>query len=90
MADAPVSVEVTDIPKCKKAWDIFSQRSSQKLRVYQTSEPTDEKAFDDHIRLEEQGFAAYTQCFGREAKDQRFFSPLTKQAENIAKLLLNN
>jgi hypothetical protein len=45
---------------------------------------------DEGVQYEQQGFEAYQRCYEREAKNQKFFAPLEKQAQSIVDRLLRN
>lgn len=90
ISTAPVAVKLEQIPKCKSEWERFSKKKAEAYEVYLSSQLKNQKAFNDSVRAEEQGFKAYCQCYERESKNQQFFAPLTKQAQSIADRLLKN
>jgi len=87
IAYADPAVEIRDIPQCRSEWEAFNRKSAAAYEIYLSSRLKDNQAFDDFHRYEVQGFEAYCQCFGREAKDRPFFDSLKKQAQSIADLL---
>jgi hypothetical protein len=90
LAYASAGTAITDIPKCRAEWEQYDKRRSEALNIYRSSKLQDSKAFADSLRNEEQGFEAYHRCFGREARHQPFFAPLTKQAQSVANRLQRN
>lgn len=87
LAYAPAGTAITDIPKCRAEWEQYDKRRSEALNIYRSSKLQDGKALADSHRNEEQGFEAYHRCFGREARHQPFFAPLTKQAQSVVNRL---
>ena len=83
LVSSPARSEITQIPKCKNEWDQYAKKASEAVGVYQRSQLTDKKALDDSFRYEQQGFNAYRDCFGRLAKRERFFEPVTRQVQSI-------
>lgn len=71
---SPAAVEITEIPQCRKEWDRFARK----------------KADASGSNNEQQGFEAYQRCFDREARNQKFFALLEKQAQSIVDRLLRN
>lgn len=80
---APTTIKINQIAQCKKIWDASAKKSENALEIYRASNLTNEKAFNDHTRYEEEGFESYKKCWGREVKNQQFFAPLTSQAQSI-------
>ena len=87
---APAVTAITDIPQCRTEWEKYDKKSSEAFDIYRSSKLQDEKALADSHRYDEQGFQAYYRCFGREARHQPFFAPLTKQAQSIVNRLQRN
>jgi hypothetical protein len=74
---SPVATEITEIPECRNEWERFAKEKNK-------------KASDESVQYEEQGFEAYHRCYEREAKNQKFFASLEKQAQSIVDRLLRN
>lgn len=87
---APAAIAITDIPQCRSDWEKFNQKSSEAFEIYRASQFKDKEAIACSHLYREQGFAAYTSCFGKEAKGQQFFASLEKQAQAIVDRLQNN
>lgn len=87
---SPAAVEITEIPQCRNEWEKFAKKKSDANEAYQSSRLKDPKAVDDSAQYEEQGFEAYHRCYDREAKNQKFFASLKKQAQSIVDRLLRN
>jgi len=87
---SPAATEITEIPECKNEWERFAKKSSDAMEVSRSSGSKDQKASDESVQYEEQGFEAYHRCYEREAKNQKFFASLKKQAQAIADRLLRN
>jgi len=78
-----VQSNIDQIAECKDVWDGFKKKSDAASAAYQASELKDQKATDDSLRYEEEGFRAYCRCFEQRAKMEPFFKQLTKQAQNL-------
>lgn len=78
---SPVATEITEIPQCRDEWESFAKKKS---------DSKNQKASDDSVQYEEQGFEAYHRCYEREARNQKFFASLKKQAQSIVDRLLKN
>jgi len=87
---SPVATEMTEIPECRNEWERFAKKSSDAKEVYRSSGSNNQKASDESVQYEEQGFEAYRRCYDREAKNQKFFASLKKQAQSIVDRLLRN
>jgi hypothetical protein len=81
---SPAATEITEIPQCRSEWERFARKKSE------SSGLTNEKALDEGVQYEQQGFEAYQRCYDREAKNQKFFASLKKQAQSIVDRLLRN
>src|SRR5437773_823949 len=71
---------IDQIAECKDVWDGFKKKSDA---AFASSELNEQKASDDMVRYEEEGFRAYCTCFGQRAKMEPFFKQLTKQAQTL-------
>ena len=78
-----VQSNIDQIAECKDVWDGFKKKSDAASAAYQASELKDQKATDDSLRYEEEGFRAYCRCFEQRAKMEPFVKQLTKQAQNL-------
>jgi hypothetical protein len=87
---SPAATEVTEIPQCRDEWERFAKKKSDAVEVYRSSGSNNQKASDESVQYEEQGFEAYHRCYEREAKNQKFFASLEKQAQSIVDRLLRN
>jgi hypothetical protein len=59
---SPAAVEITEIPQCRNEWDRFARKKAD------ASGLNNEKAFDESVQYEQQGFEAYQRCYDREAR----------------------
>ena len=87
---SPAAAEITEIPQCRNEWEKFAKKKADAHQVYESSGLKNEKALDEGLQYEQQGFEAYQRCYEREAKNQKFFVPLEKQAQSIVDRLLRN
>src|SRR6266496_6012632 len=87
---SPVATEMTEIPECRNEWERFAKKKADAMEVYRSSGSNNQKASDESVQYEEQGFEAYHRCYDREAKNQKFFASLKKQAQSIVDRLLRN
>jgi hypothetical protein len=85
---SPAATEITGIPECSNEWERFVKKSSDATEVYRSSGSNNQKASDESVQYEEQAFEAYHRCYEREAKNQKFFASLKKQAQSIVDRLL--
>ena len=87
---SPVATAMTEIPECRNEWERFAKKKADAMEVYRSSGSNNQKASDESVQYEEQGFQAYHRCYDREAKNQKFFASLKKQAQSIVDRLLRN
>jgi len=87
---SPAATEITEIPQCRNEWERFAKKKADANELYRSSGLNDQKAFDESVQYEQQGFEAYQRCYEREAKNQKFFASLKKQAQSIVDRLLRN
>jgi hypothetical protein len=78
-----VQSNIDQIAECKDVWDGFKKKSDAASATYRAPELKDQKATDDTVRYEEEGFKAYCRCFEQRAKMEPFFKQLTKQAQTL-------
>lgn len=88
---SPVATEMTEILECRNEWERFAKKKADANELYRSSGLNNQKAFDESVQqYEQQGFEAYQRCYDREAKNQKFFASLKKQAQSIVDRLLRN
>jgi hypothetical protein len=88
---SPAATEITEIPQCRNEWERFAKKKADANELYRSSGLNNPKAFDESVQqYEQQGFEAYQRCYDREAKNQKFFASLKKQAQSIVDRLLRN
>ena len=88
---SPAATEITEIPQCRSEWEKFAKKKADANELYRSSGSNNEKEFDEEVQqYEQQGFEAYQRCYDREAKNQKFFASLKKQAQSIVDRLLRN
>jgi hypothetical protein len=87
---SPAATEITEIPQCRNEWERFAKKKADANELYRSSGLNNQKAFDESVQYEQQGFEAYQRCYDREAKNQKFFASLKKQAQSIVDRLLRN
>jgi hypothetical protein len=78
-----VQSNIDQIAECKDVWDKFKKKSDAAFAAHQASEVDEQKAGDDMVRYEEEGFRAYCRCFEQRAKMEPYFKQLTKQAQTL-------
>jgi hypothetical protein len=81
MAQAQVSP--APIERCVKAWEAKAGNADDLRKRLQAAANDDERErlADERGREDELSFAIYLRCYGREARGQAFFAPLTAQAQ---------
>jgi hypothetical protein len=88
---SPAATEITEIPQCRNEWERFAKKKADANELYRSAGLNNPKAFDESVQqYEQQGFEAYQRCYDREAKNQKFFASLKKQAQSIVDRLLRN
>jgi len=88
---SPAATEIAEIPQCRNEWERFAKKKADANELYRSSGLNNQKAFDESVQqYEQQGFEAYQRCYDREAKNQKFFASLKKQAQSIVDRLLRN
>jgi hypothetical protein len=87
---SPAATEITEIPQCRNEWERFAKKRADANELYRSSGLNNQKASDESVQYEQQGFEAYQRCYDREAKNQKFFASLKKQAQSIVDRLLRN
>ena len=87
--NASSTIEIKDISDCRQEWDKFERMSSDALKLYQSSQLKNHKAFDDSIRFRELGFETYRHCYARNIRTQPFFAPLQAQVQSLISRLQN-
>jgi hypothetical protein len=83
VVSAPAAVKVGAIAACDQIWADALKNADAKYTAYQASDPKDEKLFDEHTRMQDEGAAAFGRCFNERAKTESFFAALTRQAQAI-------
>ena len=78
-----VQSNIHQIAECKDVWDGFKKKSDAASAASRASELNDQKASEDMVRYEEEGFRAYCRCFEQRAKMEPFFKQLTEQAQTL-------
>src|SRR6266576_4089393 len=78
-----VQSNIDQIAECKDVWDGFKKKSDAAFAAYQASELKEQKASDDMVRYEDEGFRAYCRCFEQRVKMEPCFKQLTKQAQTV-------
>src|SRR5437867_1943553 len=53
---SPAATEITEIPQCRNEWERFAKKSSDAMEVYRSSGFKNQKASDESVQYEEQGF----------------------------------
>jgi len=87
LINTPSSVVIADIPQCKSKWDTSRAKADDALARYRASQSQDKQAYDAFRRYEDEGLAAYRDCFARKAKRQPWFNSLKNQAQSLVNTL---
>ncbi|NWF35314.1 tetratricopeptide repeat protein [Mariprofundus sp. KV] len=83
LINASSSTEISDIQQCKSKWDISRAKGADALAKYHASQSQDQKAYEEYRRQEEEGVAAYRDCFIRETEKQPWFDSQKNQAHSL-------
>ncbi|NWF38422.1 sel1 repeat family protein [Mariprofundus sp. NF] len=89
LINVPSSAEISDIQQCKSKWDISRTKGADALAKYHASQSQDQKAYEEYRRQEEEGVAAYRDCFAKESKNQPWYNALKTQAQSLVNRLQN-
>ena len=84
---APTIAKIDPIPVCEAIWQDLVKRGETPLAAYYASDSKDETLFDDYIRLQSEGVAAFHRCYAAQAAKQPFFAAVTRQAQALVDLL---
>jgi hypothetical protein len=83
LVSAQTNPKITPMPLCQKIW----QQSERKAVAAETARVASERKDDPHAdqrdQIEEQGDAAYRECFAQQARRQEFFFLLISQAQAL-------
>jgi hypothetical protein len=83
LVSAPANPNIIPMPPCQKIW----QQSERKAVAADTARVASERKDDPHAdqrdQIEEQGDAAYRECFAQQARRQGFFFLLVRQAQAL-------
>jgi hypothetical protein len=88
IASAPAGTPVEPIPACEDARRDFEKKSAAARDAYLAAERKDEKLYERSVLLERDGDAAALRCFAQRAKNEAFYAPLMKQAQELVDLLM--
>ncbi len=80
---SPSREELPEIPECKSRWSESHKKASVALAGYHASNKKNEKLWDEHVRLDKEGLAAYMACYGEKLRNQPVFASLVKQAQSM-------
>jgi hypothetical protein len=83
LVSAQTNPKIIPMPLCQKIW----QQSERKAVAAETARVASERKDDPHAdqrdQIEEQGDAAYRECFAQQARRQEFFFLLISQAQAL-------
>jgi hypothetical protein len=83
VVSAPANVKIDPMPVCQEIWRESERKTAELREAYAASEPRDDRLFEQSVRMEEGGDAAFRRCFAQRAKEQGFFAVLTKQVQAL-------
>jgi hypothetical protein len=81
--DAGTRTRVKAIPACDALWKEGQRKSSEKQDAYIASHLEDQELFEQGVKAEEAGDAAFHRCFAERARSQPFFAALTREAQAL-------
>jgi len=79
----PVRAKIDPIPACDAVRRDYDGQAQKAYEAYQASNLQDDKLFEKHTQLREQGDGAYRRCFAERAKTEKYFVALTRQAQAV-------
>lgn len=83
VASAPTNPKIGPMPLCQKIWQQSERKALGAGAAHVASERKDDPLSDQRDQTEEQGDAAYRECFAQQAKRQGFLAVLTFQAQAL-------
>ena len=83
VVSAPANARIDPMPACQEIWQQALQKAGEAHAAYVASELKDEKLFEQSMKMEEEGDAAFHQCFAQRAKSHGSFAALTRQAQTL-------
>jgi hypothetical protein len=83
LVSAPTSPKIIPMPLCQKIWQQSERRAVAAETARVASERKDDPPPEQRDQIEEQGDAAYRECFAQQARRQAFFVLLVGQAQAL-------
>jgi hypothetical protein len=83
LVSASTSPNIIPMPLCQKIWQQSEQRAVAAETARVASERKDDPHAEQRDQIEEQGDAAYRECFAQQARGQEFFFLLIRQAQAL-------
>ena len=83
VVSAPANASIDPMPACQEIWQQALRKAGEAHAAYVASELKDEKLFEQSMKMEEEGDAAFHQCFAQRAKSHGSFAALTRQAQTL-------
>ena len=83
VVSAPANAKIASMPACQKIWDETQRKAAAIQRAYIDSELKNDKLSEQRERTEQEGDAAFHQCFAQRAISQGFFAGLTREAQAL-------
>jgi hypothetical protein len=85
LVSARIDAKLGPIPACEQVLQRFKKQADDAMAGYAAS--NDQKLFDKSTQAEEQGDAAYRQCYGAQAPKESFFPAVIKQAQKLVDMM---
>ena len=87
IAMQPAGVEVTPIAACEEVWRRHHKKAEAALAAYWSSGSRDQALFDQSVRLDGEGDAAYRRGFAEHVREEPYHAALVRQAQALANAL---
>jgi hypothetical protein len=81
--NAGTRIRIKAIPVCEALWKEGQRKSSEAQDAYIASHLEDQELFEQGVKAEEDGDAAFHRCFAERARSQPFFAAVTRQAQAL-------
>lgn len=83
MVEEPLQAELNKLPACKHIWDSISSVSDESFNRYKQSGLKDTAAFNSHIRLEQQAWKEYSNCYRSQLIQDPQFKAIEQQMDKM-------
>jgi hypothetical protein len=84
VVSAGANAEIKPMPACLEVWQASERKAGELMSAFKASESKNETLFDDYLRTQEDGDAAFRRCYAERVTSDKAFPALIKQAQALA------